>query len=306
MSAVSGTVKMRGLGDGTSGGFGTLIGNGGKAQNTEGCLIGIVIDFKCNADGSPRKEYDVGGFKSGGYWDDVRSLLDANFSPAALSKFHVPARRVALNHLFIDKQSANNGPKAFGVENSVKPNGYIVYYSGNIRATEKARYRFVAYFDDFMIVRINQKVVLEDDCGLKKQGDKAVATGWVYSAPENGKWPSVRGVASPLAVGDWFETAPGKELFMELVIGERPGGLMGGTLQIQKEGDTYATSTNGRLVLPIFASRPLSLKEKERIRNYSATHDFKMTTDSPRFNARSLAKEQRIMTKDDVSVQVEI
>jgi len=301
MSAVSGTVKMRGLGDGASGGFGTLIGNGGKAQNTEGCLIGIIIDFKGNPDGSPRKEYSTGG-----YWQDSKTLVDGNFSPASMSKFHVPQKRVALNHLFIQEQNAANGPSAFGVADVMKPSGFAVYYSGNIRPTEKARYRFVGYFDDMMVVRIDRKVVLEDNWGHKKPGKKGAVTGWASSSPDNGKWASIQGMASPLTVGDWFEVKPGKDVFVEVLCGECPGGKIGGVLLIQKEGETYETGNSGRPLMPIFASRPLSLKEKENIRNYSASHDFKMSVDSPRFNARGNAKVQKEMSKDDVSVQVDI
>jgi len=301
MSAVSGTVKMRGLGDGTSGGFGTLIGNGGKAQNTEGCLIGVIVDFKGNPDGTPRKEYTRGG-----YWNDAQSLINGNFSAGALSKFYVSPKRVALNHLFIQEQDAANGPKAFGVSDVMKPSGFVVYYSGKIRATEKAKYRFVGYFDDLMVVRVDRKIVLEDNWGHKKPGTKGEVTGWASSSPDNGKWASIQGVASPLTIGDWFEVTPGKEVFLELLVGEGPGGKIGGVLLIQKEGDTYEKGNGGRPTFPIFASRPLSLKEKENIRNYSATHDFKISVESPRFNARGNAKVQKEMSKDDVSVQVDI
>ena len=166
MSAVAGTVKMRGIGDGDGGDFGTIIGGKGGGQNIEGCLIGIIIDFKSNPDGTPNPAYDRGDF----YWRSAKSLVDGDFSASAIGKFFSPNKRVALNHVFIEKQNAGNGPKAFGVADVMKPSGFVVYYSGKIRASEKARYRFVGYFDDMMIVRLNKKVIFEDNWGHNSQG----------------------------------------------------------------------------------------------------------------------------------------
>ena len=304
MSAVAGTVKMRGLGDGDAGGFGTLIGGGkGKGQDTTGCLIGVIIDFKSNPDGSPNPNYSVGNENH--YWQAAKALVDGDFGPNVIAKYFSPDKRVALNHVFIEKQNAGNGPKAFGVDDVMKPSGFVVYYSGKIRATEKARYRFVGYFDDFMLIRLNKKVILEDNWGHKSQGKAMHVTGWASSDPENGKWPSIQGMASPLTIGDWWDAEPGKEYFLEVIVGERPGGAIGGSLFIQKEGDTYEirkTDTTNRPILPIFASRPLSTKEKDRIRSYS----YPMSVESPRFNAGLKKEILKQAMKNDVKIEVDI
>jgi len=303
MSAVSGTVKMRGIGDGNGGGFGTLIGGGG-GQNVAGCLIGIIIDFKTDGEGKQRPGYNMlkpNWWESSGYWQDAKSLLDSNLSQEALSCFLVPPKRVALNHVYIEEQSAGNGPKAFGVDNLMKPSGFVAYYSGKIRPTEKARYRFVGFFDDLMVVRINRKVVLEDNWGNKAKGTKMAVTGWSSSSPDNGKWPGPQ-KHSHLTVGDWFDVVPGSEMFIELMVGERPGGRIGGLLLIQKEGETYQMD-GSRPILPIFASRPLGYKEKERLK----ACNYRISVDSPVFNSKGVNKESaEKIKKDDVTIQVDI
>jgi len=289
MSAVSGTVKMRGLGDGTSGGFGTLIGNGGKAQNLDGCLIGILIDFKRDSSGK-----DISCNEST-YISNIGDLTKANFSAAALSKFYVLPKKVALTHVYIPKQPAENGPKAFGVEKLMQAKWWIAYYSGTLKPAEKAKYRFVGYFDEAMIVKINGKVVYESYWGRGPQAGKnepGVYTGWKPSDPGSiGKMGSGHDGAK-LVPGDWFETTAGTKMNIDIVVGEGPGGKCGGFLLIQKEGESGTS---------IFASRPLSMKEKENLKAAG------FGIDSPKMNGRTGAKEAADkMKKDDVSVQVDI
>ena len=123
MSDMSSTTRLIGIGLGDGGGFGSKVGNGG-GQNLEGCLIGTIIDFKRGGDGKKRAEYSAD--KS--YWKDLKRVVDGNFSAAALSRFFVPDKRVALTHLWIPPQTAANGPKSFGVETVMEPSGFAVYY----------------------------------------------------------------------------------------------------------------------------------------------------------------------------------
>lgn len=306
MSSVAGTAKFRGIGDGDNGGFGTVIGGkGGGGQNIEGCLIGIIIDFKSNPDGTPNPAFNDGNY----YWESAKSLVDGDFSPAAIGKFFSPDKRVANNLIFIEVQDAGNGPKAFGVENVMKPRGFAVYYSGKIRPTEKAKYRFVGAFDDMMVIRLNKKVIFEDNWRHKSMGTKMSVTGWASSDPDNGKWPQLEGMASPLTIGDWWVAEPGKEQFLEILVGERPGGHISGVLLIQQEGVKYEmrkTNTTERPILPIFATRPLGANQKEKIRKYSESHDFKMSVDSPRFNAGKKGGALKKAMKNDVKIEIDI
>jgi len=298
MPTIAGTVKMRGLGDGDGGGFGMQLDGGrdGVRPDTEGCLIGTIIDVKSDAEGRLRPEYSA----EGTYWKDVRSLVEGNFSSEAMSKFFVAPKKVALTHLWVPPQRAENGPAAFGVQDTVKPSGFVVYYKGVLRSfADGGSYRLWGYFDDFMMVRVNGKTVMDSEWnsgGLVagkitgwKTSDKS-AVGKVRCPQRGGK----------MAPGDWF-TVDGKHpVTLELLVGERPGGIVGGVLLIEQAGVDYAKNADGTRILPIFASRPLSLMRREAIESDAA---YTMSSDSPRFNARPVKVAE---FKDDVDVDVSI
>jgi len=275
-----GSVKMHGLGDGDGGGFGTRIGPGG-GQNVEGCLIGTIIDFKRNADGTPRAEYDV----KRGYWEDVRSLVKARFSPSAMSQFFVPNRRVALSHLWIPPQEAANGPKAFGVEKVMKPSGFAVYYKGYLKSNEDRKFRLWGYFDDMMLVMVDGKVVLEYEWNARADRPCPVA-GWTPSdrkAVGKVKCPQAHGVMNP---GEWITMKAGETVVVEMVVGERPGGFLGGLVLIEEDGVKYPKNPDGTTVLPIFCMRPLAESTKMDL----AKGKYRMGVDSPRFNSRKVTE----------------
>ena len=288
---IKGSFKARGLGDGESG-FGSQIG---KGQNIEGCLIGILVDLKRDGAGNPRTP---------SYWNDVSSVVSKDFSAEALANFYVVPKRVALTHVLIPMQDAGNGPKAFGAGDQMKPKEWFAYYTGELKPTEKARYRFAGYFDDCIMVRIDGKTVFECVCDHmpgKGGSNRSPMSGWGPSDQSViGEWRGMRN-NDRLVVGDWFAVEPGKKIKMDLVIGERPGGIIGGMLLIQKEGEEYPKDGE-RPILPLFASRPLSVAEKDRI----AADRYKFGSNYHVFNGRINDKAKTEMIKEDVSVDVEI
>lgn len=294
MNAVAGTLAC-GFGPGTGGGtgFGTVVK--GDGQDLTGCLIGRIVDFKTNADGTPRTEY--GAERT--YWKDAKSLVDGNFSEAAFGAFHSPQKRVALTHLWVEPQTSANGPKAFGVADVMQPSGFAVYYTGTLKTPVTGRFRLWGYFDDFMLVRINGKTVL--DAVWNSGGLTAgMMTGWKTSDPK-----AVGGVKCPqgggkMAPSDWFVADPKRPLALELFVGERPGGMVGGVLLIEQEGVDYAKAADGTRILPVFATRPLSETTKLEL----AEASYPMSVDSPRFNAKP--RNVASLTKGDVAVDVNI
>lgn len=288
---IDGAFKPRGLGDGAGGGFGQVIeGGDGGGQDLEGALIGTLCDFKRDAGGKTRGV---------DYWKDVGRLFASRFSPEVTAEFYQVPKKVALTHLFIEPQDAENGPKAFGAEKLMEPKGWIAHYEGALKPSEKARYRFVGAFDDALVASIDGKVVLECTYGSTGSAPGPM-TGWTAKDKSmGGRWPSSQ-PGCTLVYGDWFEAEPGKPLKYDLVIGERPGGMIGGILLIEQEGATYEKDPSGRPVLPIFATRPLSIREKMTLEAYSK---FRIGTDSPRFNAAP-KRSSAALTAGDVAVEV--
>lgn len=298
MNAVVGKVRLRGLDNGEGGDFGMRIGEGGRGHYLDGALVGRIIDFKRKRDGSMREDYT-----DEGYWADVRKVVAADFSEAAMDEYYRPKKEMAFTHLLMRRQPAENAPKAFGVEREMTSRGWAIYYRGEIEPGKSSRYRFVGYFDDQLVVRINRKVVLEANWGGGKKPRPRRITGWTPSDREHlGKWAGFHGIVSPLVPGDWFETKAGEKFFVEIMIGERAGSKVGGLLLIEEAGVQYPLDHVGRPVFPIFASRPLSVRERE----YIASLKYRIGVDSPPFNAEGFRRAVREIVEKDVPVQVDM
>jgi hypothetical protein len=54
---------------------------------------------------------------------------------------------------------------------------------------------------------------------------------------------------------------------IDIVVGENPGGYVGGLLMLQQEDMPYAKDTKGRPVLPIFTVQPLTPIELTTLRS---------------------------------------
>lgn len=295
LAAAAGALA-NGFGSGIGGdaGFGTVIGPSGGPDVT-GCLIGRIVDFKTQADGTPRAAYSA----EGTYWRDAKSLVDRNFDASAFAAFFVPDKRVALTHLWIPPQTSRNGPKAFGAADVMQPSGFAVYYTGTLKAAAAGRYRLWGYFDDFMLVRIDGKTVLDAEWNTGGLVPGRM-TGWKTSDPKavgRVKCPQGGGKMAP---GDWFSVDPGRPRALELFVGERPGGMVGGVLLIEQEGVDYVQAADGTTVLPVFAVRPLA----ETVKLDLAEAAYPMSVDSPRFNAKP--RNVAAATQGDVVVDVNI
>lgn len=325
MANIKGSPKLRGLGDGDGGGFGTQI-KAGKAQDLEGAMIGAIIDVKTAFDPGNPKGKKLGYGKDGGsgnttkdFADRFRACISGNFTDAACSHVRKLPKRVAMSTLFIKPQQASKGPEAFGVADIMEPLGYAVYYVGDIVPTEKARYRFWGYYDDYMLIRINGKVVYEYIWPCQSPGNAGLCTGWKPNAEAAkllGKYKSSESTTW-MAVSDWWEAKPGQKIKLEIVIAEKDGGSTSGLLCIEKEGETYEMH-KGQPVFPIFSTRKLSLKDIERVErfcsgkdgDYHRNKDYKIGTEKvPLFNPRKTGKSsggKKKANKKQVDVEVDI
>ena len=315
MANIKGSTKLRGLGDGDGGGFGVQVK--GKAQDLDGALLGAIIDMKTAPDPDNPAGKDIGytGWKE--FIPRLKTCLQGNFSDAACAHVRKIPKRVAMSTLFIKPQPAKNGPLAFGLtEKEIKPSGWLVYYIGDLVPTEKAKYRFWGYFDDYMLIRINGKVVWEYSWPCQSEKNAGACTGWKPDA-ETINFISKVQYRSPqagakLMPSDWWEAKPGQKIKLEIGISEVPGGACGGILCIEKQGETYETY-KGQPVFPIFSTRKLSIKDIEKFEKYSAENqNFKIGTEKvPLFNSRksgkaSSGKGKKKANKKQVDVEVDI
>ena len=321
MSNIKGSPKLRGLGDGDGGGFGTQI-KAGKAQDLEGALIGAIIDMKTTHDPDNPKGKNLGYNGVKDFAERCKICLKGNFSDDACKHVRKLSKRVAMNNLFIKPQPASKGPDAFGVGDIVEPKGWLVYYVGEITPTEKARYRFWGYYDDYMLIRLNGKVVYEYIWPCKELKQAGLCTGWKPepdSAKLLGKYNSSQ-MYTGLAPSDWWEARPGQKIKIEIAISETAGGWTGGLLCIEKEGEEYPMH-KGQPAFPIFSTRKVSLKDIERFENYCSgkgedgknphrNKDYLIGTEKiPLFNSRKTGKSsggKKKANKKQVDVEVDI
>jgi hypothetical protein len=152
--------------------------------------------------------------------------------------------------------NANGAPKAFGVENVVKPSYWVIHYKGQVVPPADGTYRFVGNFDDLLVVAVNRKVVLEGN----RPDTRFPRLGWKEAAD---KGPKV--AANDLAkYGDWVDLKANQPVDLDILIGERPGGQFHGVLLYEKKGEAYPRNAKGQAILPLFQTAESPLDEPGR------------------------------------------
>ena len=156
------------------------------------------------------------------------------------------------------------------------------------------RCRFVGDFDDILLVFVNGQLVLEAGWGEP-------VSGW---QPRENVGAHMSYTTHPLVYGDWVELMPLKPARIDIVIGENPGGWMGGMLLVEQEGRTYQRDTSGRAILPLFALQPLMEEEQAALRQFPG---FAIEERTPVMGIRSdMAFLQKAKaSNDEVKVTVE-
>jgi len=253
-----------GLGEGDFGdGFGSGSGNGMGSGTTMfgsagsgGGLTGRLFDLKKNREKGPRAYNQDQDF-----YPVISKLIDRKFSDKMLDDYYLASVKLGFTFLAIPNMDANEGPKAFQAEKEIQPRGWFVHYSGKMDPPEEGMYRFHGMFDDLLIVLVNGKPVL-DAC-------------WADCLNES----SLRGQSSqptfmsgkPTWQGKWVTIKRGTEI--TILVGERPGGRLGGTLMVEQKGAKYNKRSNGSPILPLFTTTKLRDKEWDLINQTGYEYD---------------------------------
>ncbi|TSJ79468.1 hypothetical protein [Rariglobus hedericola] len=210
----------------------------GSSERKGATLIGIFYDLKQTQQREPIPEF------ARRYTPSLDEFLVSGFDEALLNRYFRAALPLYTTQLAVPMMSASGAPKAFGVENVVKPSYWVIHYKGQIAPPTDGTYRFVGNFDDLLVVAINRKVVLDGS----RPDTKFARLGWKEPAD---KGPRV--AANELSkYGDWVVLKAGQPVDIDILIGERPGGQFHGLLLYEKKGETYPPAPNGRAALPLF------------------------------------------------------
>lgn len=248
------------FGDGWTDGNGTGTGGGGGFGSTErssGGLEGSLYDFKQKPGGGDIR-YNTADPSE--FVDRALRLQRSRFSESSLRRHFRAPQSLFLTHLAIPNSNASDGPSFFGAKDSIKPSGWVAHYRGSVTVPRSGTYRFSGLGDDYLVVYVNGRMRLAA-CWSDIQ--PAIAGRWDATEP-TGKFQShIDGMR--LVYGDWIPLKAGQTIDLDIAIGERPGGKVGFILHIEEKGVEYRTDSNGRPILPLFATAPFSEEEKSRL-----------------------------------------
>jgi hypothetical protein len=252
--------------------LGTVAGNGSRGSSGGGKpreIVGRFFDLKQDRKRG-RLDY-TGSFPD--YIRTVNQLADAGLTDDALFKYYQANTQLTFSQLLIPAStSANDAPKAFNVDGEVEPRGWFVHYSGTVIPPEKGEWRFVGFFDDMLIAYINGQPVLDGSwVPMCNVGEGP----YDNSLRQEFGGPSVSGDRTAY-VGKWVKlSGPTK---IDILIGETPGGLVGGLLMCQFRGVNYPTRSDGTPILPLFAT---SHDGSDRIRQEPFARAYGLLDNSP-------------------------
>ena len=228
------------VGIGKASGGGKRGGGGGGAG-----LIGKFYDLK--QDRNRKKLPYGGGFPE--YIAIINRLAAQGFSESAMQQYYQASVLMQYSQLMIPASTpAEDAPKAFAVENEVEPRGWFIHYSGTVIPPTPGEYRFVGFFDDLLIVYVDGKPVLDGSWVPMANVGKGA---YDDSLRQEFHGPAVLGSARTAYMGKWIKlSGPTK---IDIVIGETPGGKVGGLLMFEQKGVEYAKRSDGTPILPLFS-----------------------------------------------------
>jgi hypothetical protein len=236
--------SSKGFGGGSGGGIGAGkgIGSGGgrnfvslfgmKGGTNVGGLTGTLYDIKQTANRQPTAAASA---KTGipPYRQAVREFLESGWSAGRLQKFFKSPDMLVSGQIFITGRSADDAPKAFEVEKLMKPSRWVVHYRCYVEVPSSLPFRFVGSGDDFLIVRWNRKIALDDGYETYFAGRDGNYKDFGVKVSKEYKVDRRPGSLNRLKAGPWIQVTKGTKVPVEILMGETPGGTFDCYLAIE-------------------------------------------------------------------------
>jgi hypothetical protein len=216
----------------------------GQSKESEAPFVGIFYDLKQTQDHKPSnvdpETYNV----------VLDEFLSKGWDESVLNRYYRVTKALATTQIFVPTLNADKAPQAFDVKDpTVKGTRWIAHYKGQVSPPEPGTYRFWGIADDVMAVAVNGKTVL---VGNRRDTrlPKTLST-----------WhPSERDGAHAgdgnLRAGDWITLKADEIIDMDIMVGDRPGGVFNAFLMVEKQGASYNTDRRGHPILPVFQIAP--------------------------------------------------
>lgn len=227
----------------------------GFSEKMGGELEGTMYDLKLKADGKKPSGIDEKSFA-----EAVKKIVRNKFRPSSLADFYRVDKKFFATMFYIPLQEAGEAPKTFGVQGKVKPNNFIIHYTGSFAAPEDGTYRFVGLGDESIIVMVDGSVKLEGNWvpflsyaeRNDRQGDAVLE--FFPTIKQNEPWARLR-------EGEWISLKAGQPRRLDVLLVEQGdpsapgGGNFAFVLLMEKQGVKYETKKRGGqtvTVLPPF------------------------------------------------------
>lgn len=217
----------------------------GVPEKTPNALAGTFYDLKQTRGKKPT------GISPDEYHQVFRRFVSEKWRASILNDYFRAPQSLYASQIMIPNMSADEGPKAFGMEKEVQPSRWLVHYKGRVSPPADGTYRFVGAGDDVMVVRFNGKVVL-DRCWHQHDEEWKAEKNYEYG------WTKI---PNGFARGDAIRVNAGTFYEIEVLIGEQPGGLVFACLLMEKEGEFYERDIRGNPILPVFRVAATAMPE---------------------------------------------
>jgi hypothetical protein len=231
MSSVMSGMGASGLGSGAAGaGMASMSLSGLTAFGFKGGGAGIkgyFYDLKQTPGRMPT------GIKPGddvGHLKVITDFVDAGWDDAVLDKFYKAKDPMNTLQVYIPAMPATEAPKAFGVENEVKPGAWVIHYKGTVIAPRDGKFFFVGFADDLIMVRFDGKNVMA--AGTMGHTPDSVLRDKYKTDNEFIK--PIDGVGA-VRYGKTFDVKGGKAYPIDILISEMPGQSFRATLAIGED-----------------------------------------------------------------------
>ncbi len=224
----------------------------GSDVTTGNDLVGTFYDFKRRSSGAISPI--VAGRAVPNEVDIImHSFFQRDWDKRVLNKYYRAPRKLYASCICIGTVQSTLAPEAFG-ETQTDGYAWAVLYEGKLVYPEDIKFRFRGVGDKFMGVRVDGKVVL---LAIYNNDVRDYFSDiWYGKAPEHRVYPMGEGKQD---VGDWIELKGGVPVDIQIIMGDRQGGLVYHQLVVEVEGEEYPDNPyGGGPRLPVFKTDVLS------------------------------------------------
>lgn len=238
----------------------------GGDVDEESALIGRFYDLK-----QPIRE-GAKAMHRQGVVEKIREFDDKKWDQRVFADYYSPEVRLYAPYFYLPRCKASYGPEAFQCNEQedgrkVAPSGWVVVYRGVVTAPESGFFRFVGMGDDTLMVRFNNKLVLEAGWSIPTRGDMVLGTKRTYQEEmisnknkrafyQYKQTPHWNRVLGGIPAGEVFKVKKGEKYPIEILVSEIPGNEFGFCLLVEK---VKSPGTAPRGIVPADKSPELAL-----------------------------------------------